>query len=125
VAWWLCTPPKLLLERPLRRDSTTLHVNDVEYQATLAEREALERVSRSRVENAMALASTREDTEGLARKIALLEDDLAAEHWAQEASEREHRAHFEELTLLQTRGFELCHATIGPHRAKCHLFEGM
>jgi hypothetical protein len=39
-------------------------------------------------------------------------------------SEREHRARFEELTLLQTQGSELCHAIVGPPRAK-HLSEGM
>jgi hypothetical protein len=40
-------------------------------------------------------------------------------------SEREHREQFEELTLLQTRGSELCHAIIGPPRARHHLSEGM
>jgi hypothetical protein len=39
--------------------------------------------------------------------------------------EREHREHFEELTLLQTQGFELCHATIGPPWVRHHLSEGM
>jgi hypothetical protein len=38
--------------------------------------------------------------------------------------EREHRACFEELTLLQIRGSELFHAIISPPRAK-HLSEGM
>jgi hypothetical protein len=41
------------------------------------------------------------------------------------ASETEHRAHFEELTLLQTQGSELCHAIVGPSQAKHHLSEGM
>jgi hypothetical protein len=40
-------------------------------------------------------------------------------------SKREHRAHFVELTLLQTLGSELCHATIGPPWAKHNLSEGM
>jgi hypothetical protein len=41
------------------------------------------------------------------------------------ASETEHQAHFEELTLLQTQGSELCHAIVGPPQAKHHLSEGM
>jgi hypothetical protein len=77
------------------------------------------------MENATLLASTSEDSEGLARKIALLEDELAVELRAQEVSEREHREQFQELTLLQTRGSELCHAIIGPPRARHHLTKGM
>jgi hypothetical protein len=103
-------------------DSVTLYVKD---QAALAEREALERVSRAKVENTTTLASTREDAKGLAWKIALLEDELAVEGRAQEVSKWEHREQFEELTLLQTRGFELCHAIIDPPQARHHLSEGM
>jgi hypothetical protein len=66
------------------------------------------------VANATALASTREDVEGLARKITLLEDELAAELQAREVSERERREQFKELTLLQTRGSDLCHTIVGP-----------
>jgi hypothetical protein len=29
--------------------------------------------------------------------------------------------HFEELTLLQTQGFELCHAIVSPPRVRNHL----
>jgi hypothetical protein len=47
------------------------------------------------------------------------------EHRAREPFEREHRAYFEELTLLQTQGSELCHAIIGPPQARHHLSEGM
>jgi hypothetical protein len=95
-------------------DSIALRVKDAEDRATLAEREALERVSRAEVENATALASTREDVEGLARKITLLEDELAAELQAREVSERERREQFKELSLLQTRGSDLCHTIVGP-----------
>jgi hypothetical protein len=35
-------------------------------------------------------------------KIILFEDELAEESWARKMFEREHREHFEELTLLQT-----------------------
>jgi BMFP domain-containing protein YqiC len=56
----------------------------------LVEREALERVSRVDVENVIVLASAREDAEGFARKIALLEDKLTAERQAWEVSERKH-----------------------------------
>jgi hypothetical protein len=48
------------------QDSVALHVTDAKDRATLIEREALERVSREEAENAMTLASTREDAEGLA-----------------------------------------------------------
>jgi hypothetical protein len=71
------------------RDSTTLCVKDAENRTALADREALERVSRVEAENATALASSCEDAEGLAQKIALLEDELAVEHRAREVSERE------------------------------------
>jgi hypothetical protein len=60
-------------------DSAALHVKDVEDQAALAEREARERVSIMEVDNAMALASAREDVEVLVRKIALLQGELAEE----------------------------------------------
>jgi hypothetical protein len=54
-----------------------------------------------------------------------LSDAVAdAEHWW-EVSERERREQFEELTLLQTRGSELCHAIIGPPQMTNHLSEGM
>jgi hypothetical protein len=89
------------------------------------EREALERVSRVEVENIMVLASTREDAEGFVRKIAHLEGDLVVEHQAREVSERESRVQFEELTLLQTLGSELCHTIVGPPRASHHPSEGM
>jgi hypothetical protein len=76
-------------------------------------------------ESATALASAREDAERFVRKIALLEGELAAEHRVWEASERERQEQFEELTLLQTRGSELCHAVTGSPRARHQLFEGM
>jgi hypothetical protein len=85
----------------------------------------LELVSRVKVEIATVLASACEDAEGLARKVALLEDELVVEHRAWEMLEKEHRAHFEDLTLLQTWGSDLCHAIIGPPWVKHHLSEGM
>jgi hypothetical protein len=50
---------------------------------------ALEKVSRVEAQNAMALASAREDAKDFLQKIALLEGELAAEHQAQEVSKRE------------------------------------
>jgi hypothetical protein len=47
------------------------------------------------------------------------------ERRAREVSERERRAQFEELTLLQTRDFELCCAVVGPPWVKHHWFKGM
>jgi hypothetical protein len=63
-------------------DVTTLRVKDAEDLVILAEREAWERVSTVEVENVMALAFSREDAEGLVRKIALLEGELAEERRA-------------------------------------------
>jgi hypothetical protein len=83
-------------------DSATLCVKDAEYRATLMEGMALERVSRAEADNTVALASAHEDAEGFVRKILLLEDELTVEHQVQEVPERESRAQFKELTLLQT-----------------------
>jgi hypothetical protein len=63
-------------------DSDALLVKDVEDRATLAERETQEKVSRVEAENVVALPLAREDAEGLARKIALLEVELAEERQA-------------------------------------------
>jgi hypothetical protein len=37
----------------------------------------------------------------------------------------EHHTQFQELTLLQTRGSELCLAIVGPPRVRNHLSEEM
>jgi hypothetical protein len=42
-----------------------------------------------------------------------------------EMFEREHREHFEELTLLQTWGSELCLVIVGPPQVRNHLSKGM
>jgi hypothetical protein len=94
------------------RDSAALRVKDAEDRATLVEREALERVSRVEAENTTTLASARGDAEGLSWKITLLEDEHVVERRTREVSEREHHEQFEELTIQQTRGFELCRAII-------------
>jgi hypothetical protein len=83
--------------------STALHVRDVQDWATLVEREALERVSRAEAENATMLASAHQDAEGFAWKVAVLKDELAAEHQAREVSEREFQEQFEELTSCRPR----------------------
>jgi hypothetical protein len=108
-------------EATLAWDSATLRIVDAEDRAALAEMEAWERVSREEAENATAFASACKDTEGLVRKIALLEGELAEQRRAQnlaneksrdlsdmvidaerrwEVFEREHRVQFKELTLL-------------------------
>jgi hypothetical protein len=109
----------------MMRDSAALRVKDVEDRAALAEMVALEKVSRVEVENAVTLASAHEDVEGFVQKITLLEGELAAERRAQEMSKRERREQLEELTLLQTWGFDLCHTIVGPPRVRHHLSEGM
>jgi hypothetical protein len=81
-------------------DSANLHIKGVEDRVDLAEQEALERVSQAEVENSATLFSARVNTEDLARKVILLEDELVEERRAWETSEREHRERFEELTLL-------------------------
>jgi hypothetical protein len=85
----------------------------------------LELVSKAEVESSTTLGSTHEDVEGLARKVALLKDDLATKHRVREEFEMEHQVHFEEFTLLQTRVSELCHAIVCPPHAKHQLSEGM
>jgi hypothetical protein len=67
-------------EAAMAQDSAALQVKDVEAWASLAEREALERVSRVEGNNVMVLASSREDAEGFVRKIPILEGELTAEH---------------------------------------------
>jgi hypothetical protein len=61
------------------------------------DRVALERMSRAEVENAAMLASVREDVEGFACKIALLEDEIIT---------------------------ELCHTIVGLPRVRHHLPKG-
>jgi hypothetical protein len=82
------------------RDSAALRVKDVGDRAALVEREALQREWRVEAENPMMLASGHDDAKGLAQKITLLEDELAAERRSWEVSERERREKFKELTLL-------------------------
>jgi hypothetical protein len=61
----------LAREASAARNSVALHVKDVKDWATLVVREVLERMSRVEVENAVALASAREDAECLIQKIVL------------------------------------------------------
>jgi hypothetical protein len=96
------------------RDSATLHVKDAGDQAALVEREALQRVWRVEAENPMMLTSGHDDAKGLAQKITLLEDELAAERRSWEVSERERREKFKELTLLQSRDSVMCHTIVSP-----------
>jgi hypothetical protein len=111
-------------EAVAERNNAALHVKDAEEWAALVEREALEGVSRVEVENTVALAFARDDAEGFVQKISLLEGELVVER-VREASERERREQFEELTLLQTQGSELCHVIIDPPQTRHHLSEGM
>jgi predicted nucleic acid-binding Zn-ribbon protein len=102
-------------------ESVVALIRNAEDQAALAEREARERVLRVKAKSAAALASTREEAEGLIQRIALLEGELVESHQSRktaegnsqglsdgvadterqcEASKRECREHAEELTLL-------------------------
>jgi hypothetical protein len=110
------------------------------------EREARERVLRVAAKSTVVLASAHEETENLVRKIALFDSELVEVHQAHEVVEetacslsnvvadvellweefeRMRQEQFEELTLLQTWGSELCFAIVGPPRERNHLLEGM
>jgi hypothetical protein len=133
-------------EATMAWESTKTVVSDAENWATLAEREARERVLRVEVKSAAVLASAHEEAEGLVRRIALLEGDHAEVHQAREMAEensrvlsnaaadaerrweeskREFQQQFEELTLLQVWGSKLCLAIVSPPRVRNHLSEGM
>jgi hypothetical protein len=58
------------------------------------EREAWERVSRVEVENAVALASAREDAEGLVWKAVVLKGELMEAREAREVAEEKSRGLF-------------------------------
>jgi uncharacterized protein YlxW (UPF0749 family) len=60
-----------------------------------AEREARERVLRELAESVMALASAREEVEGLVRRISPLEGELAKAHQAKEMVEENSRGLFD------------------------------
>jgi hypothetical protein len=119
-----CFRPRLPLRKPLRRRTMQTFVSRMMRTGLLRWRGALERVSRVEAENSTSLSSARADSEGLAQKIVLLEDELVGERRAWEASKRKHQEHFEELTLLRTQGSKLCCAIVGPPRAR-HLSKGM
>jgi hypothetical protein len=130
----------------MTQNSTARRVKDAEDQASLVQRESQERVLGMEAESATSLASAREETEALVRKIALLHGELAEvrrarevakettrglssmvadAEWQWEESKRGHWEQLEELILLQTRGSELCLAIIGPPQVRNHLLEGM
>jgi hypothetical protein len=57
-------------------ERTTTFMKEAEVQATLAEREAWERVSKVEAKSATSVVSTREEADGLTQVVALLEGDL-------------------------------------------------
>jgi hypothetical protein len=98
------------------------------------------------VERTAALASPHREVVGFAWRIVVLEDKLVEVHQArdttevnsqglsdvaanverrQEDFEMECQERIQELTLLQTRGSELCKAIVSPLRVWSHLSEGM
>jgi hypothetical protein len=54
----------------------------------------------------------------------LSDTTVDVELWWEE-SKRGHQEQLEELTVLQTRGFELCFSIVGPPRVRNHLSEVM
>jgi hypothetical protein len=58
-------------------------------------------------------------------KLRSLSNTAADSVWRLVVSEREHREQFEELSLLQARGSEMCLAIVGPPRVRNHLSVGM
>jgi hypothetical protein len=67
-------------EATMSRDSANLRIKGPEDRAVLAEREALERVSRVEVENSTTLSFARADAKDPARKVVLHEDEPVEEH---------------------------------------------
>jgi hypothetical protein len=68
----------------MAQESATTLFRDAKDRAALAEREAWERVSRVEADSAVRLTSAHEEVEGLARRIAHLEDELVEAHRARE-----------------------------------------
>jgi hypothetical protein len=106
-------------EAAVTQDSTVARVKDVEDQAALAEREDLERVSRKEVESATVLASAHEEIEGLVRKNALLEGELAEVCKACEVTEENARglsdaAADAERWWLERPSVRICDLLFGP-----------
>jgi hypothetical protein len=64
-------------EATMAQEGATVFVQKAKAQAILARREAWERVSKVEAESAAALASTSREAEGFARRVALLEGELA------------------------------------------------
>jgi hypothetical protein len=64
-------------ESVVARESTVILVTDVDDRATLADKEARERVSRLVAESVMPLASAQEVVESFTQSVALLEGALA------------------------------------------------
>jgi aminopeptidase N len=103
------------------QERTTVLVREAEARAALAEREARVRVSRMEMKSVVALTSARGKAEGFARRIALVQGELAnalqardiaevnswslsgvaadTDRWWKEAK-RECRERVQELTLL-------------------------
>jgi hypothetical protein len=79
------------------RESAVAFLREAEARATLAMREAQERVSQMEAESAATLASTYGEAEGFVRRIALLEGELSEECQAHDTIE-ENSQNFSDMT---------------------------
>jgi hypothetical protein len=73
-------------------------------------------VSRVEAETTTVLASARKDAEGFARKIALLEGELAAEHRAREVFERECQDNSRSSPFCRPEARSCAMPSLVPHR---------
>jgi hypothetical protein len=87
-------------------------IKEVEARATLAEREAQERVLKMKVKSTTSLAFVHGEADELTRKVAVMEGELEDAHQSQDTTEVNFQGlfdkvadvNFQQLTLLQTTG---------------------
>jgi hypothetical protein len=84
-------------------ESIVAFVKEIEDQASLSKMEARERVLRMEVESATVLASAREEAEGFAWSISLLEGELAEVCQALDTNEPNSRDLFDMVADMNQR----------------------
>jgi hypothetical protein len=79
-------------------------IKEVEARATLAEREAQERVLKMKVKSATSLAFVHGEANELTRKVTVMEGELEDARQSQGLFDKVADVNFQQLTLLQTTG---------------------
>jgi hypothetical protein len=77
-------------------------IKEVEARATLAEREAQERVLKMKVKSATSLAFVHGEANELTRKVTVMEGELEDARQSQGLFDKVADVNFQQLTLLQT-----------------------